>query len=176
MHWPGMVISGLLAYLGRMMWVNIYGDDMDFIALWVCFYFPPLGPHLGGFLFGSFCLLEVLQHLTSQWPILPHDWMWSPWQGRRLCQVHGTLYNSHMHVGSGGSVFLLLLLWVRLRLLAPFVDIINSFGSEAYSIEVVCYGYVSPAWFGHLGCCGLEVKGGQFLTSSLSVRAWTRQN
>ena len=54
--------------------VNIYGDDIDFIALWVivipyitvwvCFC---LGPHLGGFLFGSFCLLEVLQH---EWDLL----------------------------------------------------------------------------------------------------------
>ena len=65
------------------MWVNIYGDNMDFIALEVIvvtymksvglLLFPPLGPCLGGFLFGSFCLLEVLQHLISQWPILPHD-------------------------------------------------------------------------------------------------------
>ena len=31
--------------------------------------------------------------------------MWSPWQGRRLCQVHGILCNSLMHVGSGGSIF-----------------------------------------------------------------------
>ena len=63
----------------------------------------------------------------------------------------------------GVQYFLLLLLWVRLWLLAPFIDNINSFGSEAHSIEVVCYGYVSPTYFEHLGCCGFEVKGEQFL-------------
>ena len=39
----------------------------------------------------------------------------------------------------------------------------ESLGSEANSIEVVCYGYVSPASFKYLDCCGLEVKGEQFL-------------
>ena len=77
--------------------------------------------------------------------------------------MHGTYCNSHMHVGSGSLMFLLLLLWVRLRSLAQFVDSIDSFGSKAHSIEVVCYGYVSPACFEHLGCCGFEVKSEQFL-------------
>ena len=39
----------------------------------------------------------------------------------------------------------------------------DSFGSEAHGIEVVCYDYVSPACFKHLGCCGLDVKCKQFL-------------
>ena len=60
-------------------------------------------------------------------------------------------------------MFLLLLLWVRLRSSTLFVDSMDSFGSEAHGIEVVCYGYVSPACFEHLGCCSLEVKGEQFL-------------
>ena len=68
-----------------MMWVNIYGDDTDFIVFWVivipyinsvspAFVFHLCGPCLDGFLFGSFCLPEVLRQLMSQWPILPHDW------------------------------------------------------------------------------------------------------
>ena len=89
--------------------------------------------------------------------------MWSPWQDRRLCQVHGILCDSCMHVGSGGSVFLLMLMWARLRLLAPFVDSMDSFGLETHNIEVVCYGYLSPACFEHLGCCGFKVKSEQFL-------------
>ena len=60
-------------------------------------------------------------------------------------------------------MFLLLLLWARLRLSAPFVDSINSFGSWTHSIKVACYGYVSPVCFKHLGCCGLEVKDEKFL-------------
>ena len=52
---------------------------------------------------------------------------------------------------------------MSLRSLVPFVDSIDSFGSDAHSIEVVCYAYVNPACFKHLGCCGLEVKGKQFL-------------
>ena len=63
----------------------------------------------------------------------------------------------------GFRCFLLLLLGARLRSSAPFVDSIDSFGSKAHSREVVCYGYVSPACLKHLGCCGLEVKGEQFL-------------
>ena len=47
--------------------------------------------------------------------------------------------------------------------MAPFVDSMDSFGSEAHSIEDVCYGYVSPACFKHLGCCGLKAKSEQFL-------------
>ena len=68
-----------------------------------------------------------------------------------------------MHVVSVGLMFLLLLLWVRPRSSAPFVDSIDSFGSKAHSIEVVCYGYVSPACFEHLGSYGFEVNGKQFL-------------
>ena len=30
-------------------------------------------------------------------------------------------------------------------------------------MEVVCYGYMSPACFNYLGHCGLKVKGKQFL-------------
>ena len=68
-----------------------------------------------------------------------------------------------MHVGFGDLIFLLLLSWVRLRSSVLFVDSIDSFGTEANNIETVCYGYVSPACFEHLGCCGFEVKGEQFL-------------
>ena len=75
----------------------------------------------------------------------------------------------------GVRCFLLLLLWVTLRMWAPFVDSIDGFGSEAHGIEVICYGYVSPACFEHLGCCDLEVKGEQFL-DQLTVRAQTTQN
>ena len=46
-----------------------------------------------------------------------------------------------------GVQLFLLLLWPRLRSLVPFVDSIESFGSEAHSIVVVCYGYMSPACF-----------------------------
>ena len=102
--------------------------------------------------------------------------MWSPWQGRRLCKVHGILCNSHMHIGSGGSMFLLLLLWVRLRSSALFVESINSFGSKAHSIEIVCYGYVSPAFLSILAVVALRSRVSNFLTSSLSVRAQTRWN
>ena len=63
----------------------------------------------------------------------------------------------------GVQCFLLLLFRARLRSLAPFGDSIDSFRSETHSTEVVCYGYVSPACFGHLGCCGFEVKSEQFL-------------
>ena len=77
--------------------------------------------------------------------------------------MHVILCNSHMHFGSWLSIFLLLWLWVRLRLSTLFVDSINSCGSEAHSIEVVCYGHVSPACFKHLGCCDFEVKSKQFL-------------
>ena len=59
--------------------------------------------------------------------------------------------------------FLLLLLGARLRSSALFVDSIDSFGSETHSMEVVCCGYVSPACFKHLGCCGLEFKSEQLL-------------
>ena len=55
-----------------------------------------------------------------------------------------------MHVVSRVRYVLLLLLLVRLRSLALFVESIDSFGSEAHSIEIVCYGYVSPACFKHL--------------------------
>ena len=60
-------------------------------------------------------------------------------------------------------MFLLLFLWLRLMSSALFVDSINSFGSKTHSIEVISYGYVSPACFDHLGCCGLEVKSKKFL-------------
>ena len=76
--------------------------------------------------------------------------------------MHGIFCNSHMHVGSGGLMFLLLLLSLRLRSSPLFVDSINNFRSKAHNIEVFCYGYVSPACFEHLGCCGLEIKGEQF--------------
>ena len=76
--------------------------------------------------------------------------------------MHGTECNSHMHVGSGGSMFFVAVVVSKTEVISS-VDSIDSFQSEAHSIEVVCYGYVSPACFEHLGCCGLEVKGEQFL-------------
>ena len=66
-----------------------------------------------------------------------------------------------MHVVSGG--LMLLLLWEKLRSSALFVDNMDSFGSEAHSIEVVCYSYVSLACFKHLDCWGLEVRDEPFL-------------
>ena len=61
--------------------------------------------------------------------------------------------------------------------LARFVDSIDSFGSEAHSTEVVCYGYVSPASFKHLGCCGFEVKAEQFLDQlTVLCLTWIRWN
>ena len=68
--------------------------------------------------------------------------------------------------------FLLLLFRSRLRSSALFVDSIDGLGSKAHSIEVVCYGYVSPTCFEHLGCCGLRSGVSNFLKSLLSVRAW----
>ena len=77
--------------------------------------------------------------------------------------------------------FLLLLLGMRLRSSASFFDNIDSFGSNAHNIEIVCYGYVSPTCCKHLGCCGLAAvalrsRVSNVLTSLLSVRAWTRWN
>ena len=72
--------------------------------------------------------------------------------------MHGILCNSCMHVGSGVLMFSVAVVGARLRLSAPFVDNIDSSGSETHSIEVVCYGYVNPACFEQIGCCGLEVK------------------
>ena len=130
--------------------------------MWACICFPSLGPCLGGFSFGSFCLLGVLWHLASQWPFLP--WL--------ACGVLGRAGGSARGMGLSailtcmlfleGWCFWLLLLWKKLRSLAPFVDNMDSFGSEAHGIEVVCYGYVRLASFKNLGCCGLEVKGKQF--------------
>ena len=115
-------------------------------AVWVCFCFPPFAPHLSG-LFGSFCLLDLLQHLMSQWPILPHDWhvVLGRAGGSARCMELSAV-PAHMLV-LGVWCLLLLLLWVRLRLPASFIDSSDSFGSEAHSMEVVCYGYVSPACF-----------------------------
>ena len=83
-----------------------------------------------------------------------------------------------MHVGFGVLMFSVAVGGdggARLRSSAPFVDSIDRCGSEAHSMEVVCYGKASPACFKHLGCCGLEVKSASnFLTSSLSVGAWIR--
>ena len=132
-------------------------------TVWAYFCFPPLCPCLGGFLFGSFCLLGVfgIRHLNDQFCHMFS--MWSPWQGRRLFQVHGILCNSCMHVGLGVLMFSVAVVGGKTELSAPFVDSIDSFGSKVHSIEVVCYGYVSPACFQHLACCSIEVKSKQFL-------------
>ena len=64
----------------------------------------------------------------------------------------------------GFDVVLLLLLLGETEVVSSmFVDSIDSFGSKAHSIEVVCYSRVSPACFKHVDCCSLEVKGEQFL-------------
>ena len=76
--------------------------------------------------------------------------------------MYGILCNSTCMLVLGFLCFLLLLLGVRLRSLAPSYDSIDSFRSEAHSMEVVCYGYVSPACFKYLDFCGLEVKSEQF--------------
>ena len=68
----------------------------------------------------------------------------------------------------GVRCFLLLLLWARLRSLAQFVKSINSFGSEAHSIEVVCCGYVSHAFVSSiLAAVALRSRVSNFLTRSL---------
>ena len=72
--------------------------------------------------------------------------------------------------------FLLLLLGLRLRSLAPFVDSIDSFHTKAHSIEVVCYGYVGTACLNILAVVAFRSRASNFLTSSLSVRAQTRWN
>ena len=76
--------------------------------------------------------------------------------------MHGILCNSHMHVGSGVLMFSVAIVWGKNEAVSS-VDSIDSFGSEAHSIEVVSYGYVNPACFENLGCCGFEVKGEQCL-------------
>ena len=76
--------------------------------------------------------------------------------------MHGILRNSHMHAGLGVLMFSAAVVGGETEVVALFVDSIDSFGSKAHSMELVCYGYVSPACFKHLGCCDLEIKSEQF--------------
>ena len=148
------------------MLVNIYGDDTDFITLWVI-----VIPYINSVSLLSFSTLGP----TSGWLLV---WILLFTRSALTCDVpvaySATRSASGVLGRAGGSVrcmgfcaiptclvvlgvhcFFLLLLWGRLRSLALFVDSSNSFGFEAHSIEFVCYGYVSPACFKHLGCCGL---------------------
>ena len=70
--------------------------------MWVCFCFylwanvwvaSCLDPLVYQKCFGIWCSSGLFCHMIG---------MWSPWQRRRLYQVHGILCNSHMCVGSGG--------------------------------------------------------------------------
>ena len=128
------------------MWVNIYGDDMDFITSWVIvityinsvglLLFSTFGPHLGSFLFGGALASGISVTNFTTWP---------------ACGVLGRAGGSARCMGFCAIPSCILVL--------EGFDSINSFGSKAHSTEVVYYGYESPACFEHLGCCGLEVNG-----------------
>ena len=136
MHWTWhdhLQASGLVEQNDG---VHIYGDDTDFITLWVVvilhinsvglLLFPPLGPCLGGFLFGSFCLPEVLCpsglfcHMIGMWSL---DRVGGSPRCMGFCAIPTCM------LVLGVQCFLLLLLWVRLRSSALFGDNTDSFGS-----------------------------------------------
>ena len=149
-----------------MTWTSLHCGSLSSLTstVWACFCFLPFGPCLGGFLLGSFYLLEVLWHLMSQWPTLQHDQHVESSPRQEVLPgawEHSAILTCMLFLGVW--YLLLPLVWARLRSLALFIDSINSSGLKAHSIEVVCDGYVSPACFEHPGCCGLEVKGEQFL-------------
>ena len=169
------------------MWVNIYGDDMDFIALGVIvnayinsvdlLLFSPLDPCLGGFLFGSFCLLEVLLHLISQWPILPHDWDVESLAGKEaLPDAWDLVQFSHACWFLGFKSFCCCCCGQDWSHQLHLVTALTVLDQRPIALRLSAM----AMWVLHvlsiLAVVALRSRATNILTSSLSVRAWTRQN
>ena len=139
--------------------------------MWVCFCFPPLGPHLGGFFFGAFCLLEVLWYLTSQWPIL------STWLTWGVLGRASEVYARCMGLNAVPTWILVLGFNVSVAVILGETEVIGSICWQHWQFwiqkpigikDVYAMAMCSPACFEHLGCYNFEVKSMRnFWTSSL---------
>ena len=125
----------------------------------------------------SFCLLEVHQHLVSQWPILPQDWhvesltgqeaLWGAWDFVQFlhawwfwgfdvfcCCCWGWDWGHWLHLLTALTVLDLRPIALKLSAMAMWVLYVSSI----------------------LAVVVLRSRVSNFLTSLQSVRAWTRWN
>ena len=142
----------------------------------VYFCFPPLAKYLGVFLFGFFCLPEVA--LASDIPMAYSATWWA-------CGVLGRAGGSARYMGFHAIPTGMLVLEVQCFCCCCCGQ---DWGHQLHLMTaltvldlrpialLVCYGFVSSACFSHLAFVAFRSKVSNFLTSSLSVRAWTRWN